>query len=99
MTYPVGGLPDQGFIANNFIVPFKSVVFTHGGSDMDLTDEATNGLYPCARSLYITVSGNIVARLAGDTTERTYAVTAGQELAGIFVLLKSTSTADCIARQ
>lgn len=106
MTTPVGPLPGQGDLSDKF-VPVKSVAFTHGGSDMDLTDEATNGLAPCALTLYITTSGNLVAVLAGDVgatpystaTAQTYPVVAGQELQGAFVLLKGSSTANCIARR
>jgi hypothetical protein len=95
VTYPVGSLPDAGYLANQFI-PFKSEAFTGGGSDLDLTDPANN-VAPCASALYITGAGNLVARLAGDTTEQTYPVTVGQVLLGAYVLLKGSSTANCIA--
>lgn len=98
MTYPVGRLPNTGDLSGKF-VPFKAgTAFTHGGSDMDLTDPA-NLVAPCADALYITVSGNLIGRLAGNTDERTYPVTQGQVLLGAFVLLKGTSTADCIPWQ
>jgi hypothetical protein len=97
MTYPVGPLPAAGQL-NGLFVPYKSKAFTHGSSDLDLTDP-TNGLAPGAHELYCLGTGNIVARLAGDGAEQTYPVVAGTVLKGAFVLLKSTSTADCIARQ
>jgi len=95
MTYPVGGLPNAGYLANQFI-PYKSKAFTGGGSDMDLTDPV-NGVTPCASALYITGVGNIVARLAGDSAEQTYPVAVGQVLLGAYTLLKGSSTASCIA--
>src|ERR1017187_6081749 len=101
MTFPVGRLPTTSDLTGMF-VRFKSVAFTHGGSDLDLTDPA-NGLSPCAFELYITTTGNLAAVLAGEATGtptvQTYPVVAGQVLQGAFVLLKSTSTANCIARQ
>jgi len=44
--------------------PFKSVAFTHGGSDLDLTDPI-NGVAPCATEFFPTSTGNLVACLAG----------------------------------
>jgi hypothetical protein len=99
MTYPVGGLPTriQAESFSNIDCPTKSVAFTHAGSDLDLTDPA-NGCTPCATSLYALGTGNLICRLSGDTSERTYPVVAGTQINGAFVLIKSTSTADCIAR-
>jgi hypothetical protein len=73
---------------------------------MDLTDPANGFGSKCAFELYITLTGNIVAGLAGDVpagasptpVTQTYPVVAGQVLQGCFVIIKSTSTADCIAR-
>jgi hypothetical protein len=65
---------------------------------MDLTDPA-NGLNPCSSEFFVTTSGYLIARLAGDSAERTYAVTMGNILPGLFVLLKGTSTAAGIARR
>lgn len=105
MTFPVGPLPSAGAISQAEIATrFKSATFTHAGSDLDLTDPA-NGVAPCAFELWCVGTGNIVAVLAGDVTAagvptaRTYPVVAGTVLKGAFVLIKSTSTADCIARQ
>jgi hypothetical protein len=75
--------------------PYKSVAFTHGTGDLDLTTTSIGG---AASGLYITLTGNITAQLAGDSVARTYPVVAGQTLLGVFTVLKSTSTADCIAR-
>jgi hypothetical protein len=100
MTYPVGLLPQSGQVADLSRVrsPSKSVAFAHGGSDLDLTDPA-NGLTPCATEFYVTVAGNLVARLAGDSADRTYiAVTVGQIVPGLFTLIKGSSTADGFAR-
>jgi hypothetical protein len=69
------------------------VAFTHGGSDLDITDPV-NGLNPVAEGFYCNTTGNLVAQLAGDSSTRTYAVTAGQIVPGAFVLIKSTSTVD-----
>lgn len=93
------GLPDAGSIQDlrHAVRPFKSVAFTHGGADLDLTDPA-NGLAPCATELYATSTGNLVARMAGDEIDQTYAVTSGQTLAGLFTVIRSSSTANCIAR-
>jgi hypothetical protein len=73
---------------------------------MDLTDPLNGFGQKCALELYCTSTGNIVAGLAGDVpagvgptpVTQTYPVSAGQVLQGAFVILKSTSTADCIAR-
>ena len=101
MAFPVGTLPGSQAV-NSIAVPYKSAApgtgFVGGGSDMDLTDPA-NKCTPCAFELYITVAGNIVAQLAGDSAPSTYPVTAGQVLQGAWVLIKSTSTANCIPRQ
>jgi hypothetical protein len=96
MTFPVGGLPNQGHLAN-LQVPFKSASFTPGGVDMDLTDPA-NGCVPCARELRATSEGTLLAQLAGDSTYQTYYVMPGAVVLGAFVLIKSTSTAFCFAR-
>jgi hypothetical protein len=97
MTAPINP-PSADIQAIRHVVrPFKSVSFTHGGADLDLTDPA-NGLVPCATELYATSTGNIAARLAGESADETYAVTQGQVLAGLFVVLRSSSTANCIAR-
>jgi hypothetical protein len=102
VTFPLGALPNSGTLQDKF-VPVKSIAFTHGGSDLDLTDPA--GFNGYALELYCLGSGNIVAVLAGDVnaagspTSRTYPVVAGQVLQGAFVLIKSASTADCIVRQ
>jgi hypothetical protein len=77
--------------------PFKSVAFTSGGSDLDLTDPA-NGLVPCATELYATSTGNLVARLAGESSDQTYAVTAAQIIQGLFTIIRGASTANAIAR-
>lgn len=77
--------------------PFKSVAFTHGGSDLDLTDPA-NGVVPCATELYPTSTGNLVARMAGETTDQTYPVTVGVVLPGLFTIIRGSSTANCLAR-
>ena len=95
MTYPANGLPSASELQLLGIPVASGTAFTHGGSDMDLTTMSGN----CARSLYVTLTGNLVARLAGDAAEQTYPVTVGQVLLGAFVLLKSTSTADCIPRR
>jgi hypothetical protein len=105
MTFPVGGLPNVGELAQAF-VPTQSKAFTSGGSDMDLTDPANGFGGKCAYELYCTSTGNIVAGLAGDVpagagptpVTQTYPVTAGQVLQGAFVIIKGTSTANCIAR-
>lgn len=105
MAFPAGSFPRPTDVADKF-VSVESVAFTHGGTDMDLTDP-TNGLGPCALELYCTTSGNIVAVLMGDADAPTYAspvaqtypVVAGQVLKGAFVLISSTSTANCIARR
>jgi hypothetical protein len=96
MTFPVGSKPTGQAVAAA-AVPFKSVAFTGGGSDMDLTDPA-NGCTPCAFELYATATGTIVAQLAGDSSPQSYPVSQGQVLQGAFVLIKSTSS-NCIARQ
>ena len=103
MTFPAGNLPGSGDLGDKF-VPVRSVAFTAGGSDLDLTSGACQ---PCALELYCTSSGNILACMAGDIgpaptytpTVQTYPVSAGQVLQGAFVLIKSTSTANCIARR
>ncbi len=103
MTFPAGNLPVSGDLGDKF-VPVATVAFTSGGSDLDLTRVACQ---PCALELYCTSSGNIVGCLPGDigpaptytATPQTYPVAAGQVLQGAFVLLKSTSTANCIARR
>jgi hypothetical protein len=103
MTFLLGALPNSGTLQDKF-VPVKSIAFTSGGSDLDLTNPA--GFNGYALELYCTSTGNIIACLAGDvnaagtpTNPQTYPVVSGQVLQGAFVLIKSTSTANCIARQ
>lgn len=100
MAYPAGSLPLAGQIQDlsRSSNPFKSAAFAGGGSDLDLTDIA-NDCVPCATEFYCTVAGNLTARLAGDDQEQTYPVTVGQVLKGLFVLAKSSSTANGIFRQ
>ncbi len=100
MTFPAGPLPGPGQYNDLFqrIRPAKSVAFTHGTSDLDLTDPA-NGLTPAAIEFFATSTGNLVAQLAQDSSPQTYAVTAGVTYPGIWVLAKSTSTANGIFRQ
>jgi len=97
MTAPANP-PDLGLITelSHIESPHKSVVFTSGGSDLDLTATSAAGT---ASELYCTSTGSIIAVLAGDgTTNRTYPVTAGQVLKGVFTVIRSISTANCIAR-
>lgn len=97
MTAPLHP-PDIGLINElaHRTLPTKSVAFTHGASDLDLTATSPSG---CASELYCLGSGNIVAVLAGDgTTNQTYPVVAGTVLKGVFTVIRSTSTADCIVR-
>jgi hypothetical protein len=107
MTFPVGPLPNAGqTISLSQVKPVKSVLFTHGGTDLDLTNTYANGgLDGCSAEFYCTVSGNLLASLVGDASVnpgaplvQTYPVTAGQVIYGLFVLAKSTSTANGIFR-
>lgn len=100
MTYPAGPLPNAGQIADmaKTTRPAKSLVFVHGGSDVDFTDPA-NGFVPCATDFYCTVAGNLIAQLPGDSIPRTFPVTVGQVLTGLFTQVKGSSTADGIFRQ
>lgn len=95
MSFPVGNLPNATHLQDlsAAIIPTKSIAFTHGGSDVDLTDSA-NGMTPCAVGFYASGTGNLVAQLPGDSSTRTYPVTAGQVVAGAFVLVSGTSTVD-----
>jgi hypothetical protein len=99
MTFPVGGFPTIAQIVEYSHVekPAVSVAFTGGVADLDLTDP-TNGLHPCATDFYCGATGNLVAQLAGDTTTRTYPVTAGQIVTGLFILIKSTSVSGIVRR-
>jgi hypothetical protein len=99
MAFPVGGYPSVAQIVEYSHVekPSKSVAFTGGGSDLDITDPA-NGLAPCATDFYCSATGSLVAQLAGDTGTRTYAVTAGQVVTGLFILIKSTSVSGIVRR-
>lgn len=107
MTFPVGALPNAGQVADlqRVVRPMKAVAFAGGGSDMDLTDQATNKLGPCATEFLCTTSGNLVAAMAGDVkadntyTTQSYPLIAGDLLPGLFVIAKGTSTASGIFRQ
>lgn len=97
MTAPANP-PSVGLITElaHKTCPHKSVAFTHGGTDLDLTATTASG---CAIELWATSTGNLVAVLAGDgTTNQTYAVVAGTVIKGVFTVIRSSSTADCIAR-
>jgi hypothetical protein len=99
MAFPAGPLPTPSD-TNAFAyvtAPIKSVAYA-GSAALDLTDPA-NGLTPCSTEFYCTTAGNLVARLAGDSANRTYPVTVGQVLKGLFVLVDATSTAVGIFRQ
>ena len=103
MAYPAGPLPTAGERAgfSQRVVPTKSVSFTGGGSDLDLTDPA-NGLNPCATEFYVTTAGTLVARLAGDSADRTYGsanLPVNTVVKGLFTVIRSTSTAAGIVRQ
>jgi hypothetical protein len=99
MAFPVGYVPTMGDIHDLCFrtKPSKSVVCAAGAA-LDLTDPA-NGINPAATEFYCTTAGNFVAQLAGDSAMRTYPVTVGQVLSGIFVLTSATSTAAGILRQ
>jgi hypothetical protein len=74
--------------------------FTHGGTDLDLTDKPANGgLYPCAIEFWRTASGNLTGRVASDSVDRTLAVVAGNIYPGMWVLAMASSSADGVFRQ
>lgn len=100
MSFPAGRLPNAGEIQDmsKIAVPFKSVVFTSGGSDFDCTDP-NNGITPCSTEFLPTSTGNLIAQMVGDAAPKTMAVTAGTPVKGLFVLIKSTSTANGLVRQ
>ena len=91
-----GTLPTAAQLTSPPVVATTSLAFASGGADVDLTVSA---IAPCALELYATSSGNIVAQLSGDSGTQSYPVIAGQVLTGAFVLLKGSSTANCIARR
>jgi hypothetical protein len=101
MAFPAGRLPNAGELQTMAMIqrPGKSVVFTHATSDLDLTDPA-NKLTPCATQFEVTAAGILIARLAGDTADRTYPTAAiGTIITGLFVVIRSTSTCDGLAQQ
>ena len=95
MAFPAGPLPTATHLQDLYAagIPSKSLQFTHGGSDVDITDPA-NKLDPVAMGFRAGGTGNLVAQLAGDSSTRTFAVTAGQVVPGAFVLISATSTVD-----
>jgi hypothetical protein len=99
MAFPAGPLPTATqLIPRDLGYPTKAKLFTHATSDMDLTDPA-NGMQPCAYELIAQGAGNLVVQMVGDSAPVTYLMAAGAVLHGNFVLIKSTSTCDCIVRQ
>jgi hypothetical protein len=99
MAFPKGALPSNDSLSGfcERTTPTKSIAFTSGGGDLDLTDP-TNNLTPGATELFCTGAGSVIAQLAGDAAPQTYVVVASQVLRGMFVLIKSASIS-CIARQ
>lgn len=98
MAFPAGRLPNQDEVRifSGVQRPAKSLPLTPG-TEQDLTDPA-NKINPCCTEILVTTAGNIVGRLAGDTVDRTYAAGIGT-LTGLFVVIRSTSTAVGIIRQ
>lgn len=101
MSFPAGPLPTVGMQLDLAMRQggTKSIVFAHGGSDLDLTDPANKFEMSAASSFYCTASGNLVFQLAGDSATRTIAVAAGQQFHAVIVLVKGTSTADGVVFQ
>ena len=101
MTYPAGPLPNAGAFQNFSaqVVPSRSIAIA-ASTAYDFTDPAT-GIQPCITEFYAVGSGNFIAQLAGDAagTFRTYAVTAGTIVRGVFSQVSASSTAAGFGRQ
>lgn len=84
-------------------IPTKSVAIDIASTDHNLAVVADGKaiLAPFARRLYIGTAGNVVLRLAGDSTDRTYKVAAGTYLTGAIVKITRalTTAADMVAEQ
>lgn len=98
MSFPAGGLPDQGTVSNQFR-PYRTYSYA-GGSSVDLTDPA-QGLGGFATEFVCTTAGNLVVLHSGDTSspgfattnKRTVALNAGDVFYGVFVYVDTSSTA------
>lgn len=107
MAGPAGPLPNAGQI-QDFSARQRAAgpsVAYPGGTNVDLTaGVGAGGLAPCATEFYCTTAGHIDVMLAGDAvigggTVRSYTLTAGAVLPGLFVYVASTSTAIGFFRQ